>query len=264
MIKFFRKIRQNLLREGKTTRYFKYAIGEIMLVVIGILIALQINNWNESRIENARATSYLERIVYNLETDINNIKLRLKFWNEVSIFGKKALNYSSSVDKGELTNWSILLSFYQASQLYEFITTKTTYDEMTGAGEVGLIQNLKIRNNIAFYYTNSDNLILSERPRYRKHIRGYFPIEVQYYIWESCYKVNEKGEQVMIKCISPISQQQTKKMLDKITSSELLIQELRYWMSTLRVASIVATSQKTNARALIEVIKADLKKTTDD
>ena len=49
MIKFFRKIRQNLLMENKTGKYLKYAIGEIMLVVIGILIALQINNWNDTR-----------------------------------------------------------------------------------------------------------------------------------------------------------------------------------------------------------------------
>jgi len=49
MIKFFRKIRKNLLNEGKATRYFKYAIGEIILVVIGILIALRINNWNETK-----------------------------------------------------------------------------------------------------------------------------------------------------------------------------------------------------------------------
>ena len=49
MIKFFRKIRQNLLMENKTGKYFKYAIGEIILVVIGILIAFQINNWNENR-----------------------------------------------------------------------------------------------------------------------------------------------------------------------------------------------------------------------
>src|SRR5210317_1943342 len=49
MIKFFRKIRQDLLSEGKTGKYFKYAIGETVLVVIGILIALQINNWNEQR-----------------------------------------------------------------------------------------------------------------------------------------------------------------------------------------------------------------------
>jgi len=51
MIKFFRKIRQDLLSKGKTGKYFKYAIGEIILVVIGILIALSINNWNEKRKE---------------------------------------------------------------------------------------------------------------------------------------------------------------------------------------------------------------------
>ena len=49
MIKFFRKIRFNLLSENNTSKYFKYAFGEIILVVIGILIALQINNWNENR-----------------------------------------------------------------------------------------------------------------------------------------------------------------------------------------------------------------------
>ena len=47
MIKFFRKIRQNLLIKNKTGKYFKYAIGEIVLVVIGILIALNVNNYNE-------------------------------------------------------------------------------------------------------------------------------------------------------------------------------------------------------------------------
>ena len=49
MIKFFRKIRQNLLMDNKTSKYIKYAIGEILLVVIGILIALSINNWNENK-----------------------------------------------------------------------------------------------------------------------------------------------------------------------------------------------------------------------
>lgn len=49
MISFFRKIRKKLLNEGKTARYLKYALGEILLVVIGILIALQINNWNQEK-----------------------------------------------------------------------------------------------------------------------------------------------------------------------------------------------------------------------
>jgi hypothetical protein len=59
MIKFFRKIRQNLLSEGKTGKYLKYALGEIVLVVIGILIALSINNWNQNRVNNKKETLLL-------------------------------------------------------------------------------------------------------------------------------------------------------------------------------------------------------------
>ncbi len=62
MIKFFRKIRQNLLMENKTGKYFKYAIGEIVLVVIGILIALQINNWNQQRQNRQKETIILKQI----------------------------------------------------------------------------------------------------------------------------------------------------------------------------------------------------------
>ncbi|MCK0178875.1 DUF6090 family protein [Flavobacteriaceae bacterium S0862] len=64
MIKFFRKIRYNLMSENKTGKYFKYAIGEIILVVIGILIALQINNWNEARkAKNVEKQIYIKMLV---------------------------------------------------------------------------------------------------------------------------------------------------------------------------------------------------------
>ena len=62
MIKFFRQIRYNLMETGKTSKYLKYAIGEIILVVIGILIALQINNWNQERINQRERTEMLSKL----------------------------------------------------------------------------------------------------------------------------------------------------------------------------------------------------------
>lgn len=79
MIKFFRQIRKSLLMENKTSkpvqstqsgRYFKYAIGEIVLVVIGILIALSINNWNSQRIQDAKALRLAVRLLAETERNI--------------------------------------------------------------------------------------------------------------------------------------------------------------------------------------------------
>ncbi|WP_445385750.1 hypothetical protein ACT6NV_02815 [Robiginitalea sp. IMCC44478] len=77
MIKFFRRIRQNLLMENKTGKYFKYAVGEIVLVMIGILLALQVNNWNQDRKDRISERKLLDNIhrdfVHN-KVDFDSLK----------------------------------------------------------------------------------------------------------------------------------------------------------------------------------------------
>ena len=79
MIKFFRKIRQNLLSEGKTGKYIKYAIGEIILVVIGILIAVQINDWNNNRIEKKSDYQLIEALITDLKSKDREILSDLEY-----------------------------------------------------------------------------------------------------------------------------------------------------------------------------------------
>ncbi|BAO76456.1 DUF6090 family protein [Winogradskyella sp. PG-2] len=92
MIKFFRKIRQNLLSEGKTGKYFKYAIGEIVLVMIGILLALQVSNWNDKRLEKLTLKSTYEIIAEDLKNDIADINLILKSKKEAEPVFNKVLD----------------------------------------------------------------------------------------------------------------------------------------------------------------------------
>ena len=77
MIKFFRHIRQNQIMSNNTGKYFKYAIGEIILVVIGILIALQINNWNENRKKEVLKKSYIVNLINDLKKDTIQLNERL-------------------------------------------------------------------------------------------------------------------------------------------------------------------------------------------
>ena len=76
MIKFFRRIRQKLIDEGNLKGYVFYAFGEILLVVIGIVIALQIDNWNENRINQSELREILLTIKANLQSDIEANSLR--------------------------------------------------------------------------------------------------------------------------------------------------------------------------------------------
>jgi len=89
MIKFFRKIRYDLMEKNKTGKYLKYAIGEIILVVIGILIALSINNWNEKRLQNQALKNIYTIIIEDLKNDITDINIILKSKKEIEpIFNK--------------------------------------------------------------------------------------------------------------------------------------------------------------------------------
>lgn len=92
MIKFFRTIRKSLLEQNKMEKYFKYAIGEIILVVIGILIALQINNWNEQQANEERIKSTLLQIQADLLNDIQELVTVLGFYEDTLTLIEQFLN----------------------------------------------------------------------------------------------------------------------------------------------------------------------------
>ena len=96
MINFFRRIRKKLADDNKPLKYARYAIGEIVLVVIGILIALSINNWNESRIKNKSVKSHLESLTEAIEHDIREQSISMEF-NEFRFHSWKYLLKMSGI-----------------------------------------------------------------------------------------------------------------------------------------------------------------------
>jgi len=99
MIKIFRKIRHKLLSENKFSKYVIYAIGEIVLVVIGILIALFINNWNENRKNQNQLTNIYKEIEINLKTDLSNIDAVIEEYEQLDLRLEKMVSdeYSNSL-----------------------------------------------------------------------------------------------------------------------------------------------------------------------
>ena len=159
MIKFFRKIRQNLLSEGKTGKYFKYAIGEIVLVVIGILIALAINNWNDNRKSKLTEIKYVNDLI----EDLNNDVIALKEFT-VDLESKKAskrklesfLENKEGIDSIEfhIVNQYILTERFTPSNI--------TIEELKNSGGLKIIRNVDLRRQIVSMYNSYSKEVHTE------------------------------------------------------------------------------------------------------
>tara|TARA_R110002073_G_scaffold319700_1_gene494494 strand:- start:24256 stop:24981 length:726 start_codon:yes stop_codon:yes gene_type:complete len=143
MIKFFRKIRQKMLTENKFSKYMLYAIGEIILVVIGILIALQINNWNSNRIEKESDSQLIGALIIDLKLKneelisdleygkslIKNTDNIIEFWAKTKRIDTLNLKYSINRlgdDRGFLNEKSQVLEGLTNSGLWKRLPDSLT------------------------------------------------------------------------------------------------------------------------------------------
>jgi cell division protein FtsL len=153
MIKFFRKIRQQLLTENRFSKYFLYAIGEIILVVIGILIALQINNWNTNRKLSQQEASYLNRLIQENKSDILAFDaeiVRLERNNQT------IANFSNAFKDRNCSD-SLLVKSARAFMAYgslypRFTQSTSTYEDLSSTGNLGIIKDAELRDQIVAHY----------------------------------------------------------------------------------------------------------------
>ena len=144
MIKFFRKIRQKLLSENKFSRYLIYAIGEIILVVIGILIALQINNWNENQKENKLEQKTLINLKKEFETNQNNLKAILENNKQLR---DACFELTDMIRSNRLKEESKKLDslLYIVQIIYTFEPNRGVVDEIISSGKLNIIKNDSLR-----------------------------------------------------------------------------------------------------------------------
>jgi len=157
MIKFFRNIRQSLIMENKTSKYLKYAIGEIVLVVIGILIALQVNNWNETRLEQKKIRKYAKALIEDLKSDIEMLNVSLfqadKNYKAIDslrkYIGKTPILELSNTDLYVMTN-DIMYRPYKWN--------RSTLNELKNSGGLSYISNDSLLKKLVAYESFSNHL----------------------------------------------------------------------------------------------------------
>jgi ribosomal protein S17E len=153
MIKLFRNIRKKLVLEkssaSSTKKYFKYAIGEIILVVIGILIALQINNWNEQRKQNNLEQEYLIALKTEFENNLKEVNRVLKLNEKILSNAQKLATYTGP-------NLPTIEEKYFAKLFFGTVNSEVQYrpgtgvvNEILNSGKLNVFKNKKLKTALA-------------------------------------------------------------------------------------------------------------------
>ena len=151
MIKFFRQIRQNLLNQNKVSQYLMYAGGEILLVVVGILLALQFNSWNTNSKELDKEEWYINNILDDLHYQTQSLDIIEKDYTITIATAKSILKdyyqQESFLGIDSLNNKLGSLMFTQF-----FPNTNNTYQELVSSGQLSLIKNNNLSLEVIDYY----------------------------------------------------------------------------------------------------------------
>ena len=151
MITFFRKVRQKLLQQNRVTRYLVYAFGEIILVTIGILIALQINTWNETRKQNNARNQFIDSMLLELQKD--SVFLQ----SSIEILGERinTLNDIKNRINDPISNLDTLDNImkyeYDPSFQNPIGLNKNTFSTLASSGQISLFDN-EDADQIQTYY----------------------------------------------------------------------------------------------------------------
>ncbi len=236
MIKFFRKIRQKMLTENKFSKYFVYAIGEIILVVIGILIALQINNWNEQNKSKKEEMKILNEIKISLARDLKYMSINLRS-DSSSIRHLKIIKEQLQLEKPTIDS----LNYFYQSLLFTNSVDITTgpYETLKSKG-LDLISNDSLRNGIVYYYEQTSKYYIDKN----------FFLDKNFTV-EYCTK--------LFNTVAFVSEQIIPNDYESLRKDMVFLNLLNTKMEEIRFKNRVLIDAKKEVQNLIDIIDVELK-----
>ena len=170
------------------------AIGiDLVIVVLGVFLGLQLGDWNEARDEVDRERHLLGELRVELVETIQQLTILSNAYDQVSRSGARAVAFLDSGEGCGEACWDVIVDFFHASQWQPIVVGRSTYDEMR---RNGWPRNRAIVDALETYHRQGDNNAapLREPPAYRALVRGLIPLAIHKPYWTNCYEL-KKGEE---------------------------------------------------------------------
>jgi len=231
---------------------------DLAIVVVGVFLGIQASNWNEDRHNRRIAGTYLDRIRRDLASDVDQLRQHEDYWHASADAGDRALQFAENgrLDRNE---WTTLLDFYDAAQIWNYVSNDATYNEMLSAGRLDLLHDSDLKAGLGEYYVgtrSNAHVLFDTLPSYRENIRATVPYRFQRYILERC-KSDAWEEFRGGDCPPPPDTNGLAALNRSIAANTTLIGELTKQMTNLHYTRNAGIEKQQEAQRLIGGIDAE-------
>lgn len=246
-----------------------FAVGiDFLIVVAGIVIGTQVNNWNQGRIERNQGKEYRERLIADIRSNEIEMLDRRAYFVTVRKHAESAL---AALDRPAMESGAaFVVDAYQASQIVPRTPKRFTYEELVSTGRFGQVGDAKLRDQIAHYYVRLDTVDATMLfvPPYREHIRSLMPNAAQQAVRAQCAEAvhyisdGQPLAHLPENCSIKLDPADVADAVASVRASSEIPAELTRLMADLDVKIWLVDSLLVHARQVREIIKKKKKPTS--
>ena len=181
---------KRLRNEASRQNWFGVAV-DLVILVLGVFLGIQVSNWNQGRLDRAEGADYRDQIYLDLESNQRDLAFRVRYDGQILAHAEAAL---AALDRPvENSPGDFIISAYEASNHIPQPVRRDTYDEVQSAGKASFLGNKMLRNRIANYYAGMATMqrLFDNIPAYRDSIRSALPYAVQSTVMKDCPEILE-------------------------------------------------------------------------
>ncbi|PKG96828.1 hypothetical protein [Paraglaciecola sp. MB-3u-78] len=245
---------KNVIKDIQRHNWFAVFL-DFAVVVIGILVAMQLADWEENKNESKITEEYTLLLMEDLKADQRSAKNAENYYFQVQQFGKNALTLWAN-SQG-LSPEQLVVSFYQASNIFANNSTSGTYDSLASTGRLGLIGGPQLASTLSNYYARALDSLIYSSPPYRMEVRGILPPDVQDLIRQNCVKLTIEGtlnEVLSDTCDIGLNTKEAQSILSDLKEHPKIAFYLRQKIALDALATEVLKLQSIESKRLLEII----------